>query len=345
MISEKGLTYDDVLIKPKPSRIKSRSDVDISSEVFDDKVLDRPVFSANMDTVTESEMAQSMTNNGGCGVIHRFMDIEEQAKEINKVDGLVGGSVGVKGDVIKQVQLLLDNGADFIVADVANGYMERFKETIKEINEVYPETPLMAGNVATKKGVRNLYEAGADTVKVGIGPGSLCTTRIKAGVGIPQLTAVIKATQAKEELLKEKYHIYGDKKLRIVADGGIKRGGDMSKALGAGADAVMIGGLFASCPESPTEKNEKGKEIARGMASKSARKNNNINVEKPVEGGSVEVEQKGSTELVLKKLCNGVKSSFSYAGAKNIREFHDRVEFIKVSPTTQKRNQVHLGKN
>lgn len=352
MLSETGLTYDDVLIKPKRSRIDSRGDVSICSRIFSgenkenkDIILDNPIISANMDSVTERDMAQAMCDNGGLGIIHRFQSIEDQANQVESVDGIVGGSVGINSDYIKNTKKLLDSGADLITIDVAHGHMKKNIEAVKEIRENYPDVHLMAGNIATYQGAIDLFEAGADVIKVGIGPGSLCTTRIKSGVGIPQFTAVREANRARKDLESNKYHKYKDRELRIVADGGIKKGGDMAKALGAGADAVMVGGLLASCPESATISQSDDHTVARGSASRSAREDNEMDVTKPVEGEEVKLEEGDKVEVIMKRISNGVRSSFSYCGAKNIREFQDRIEFIKVSPTALRRNNVHLEKD
>ena len=338
---KKGYAYDDILISPKRSRLDSRQEVDVTIPLFEDFELEKPVISANMSTVTESEMADSMAKKGGVGIIHRFIDVEEQAREIQKVDGKCGGCVGVDEDYVTNVSKLLEAGADFICVDVAHGHLEKCLEAVSIIREEYPQLNLMAGNVATKQGVMDLFEQGADCVKVGIGGGSMCETRRVAGIGVPQATAVMEGYEAKKIFSEN----HPDRHFYIVADGGIKRPGDAVKALVLGADSVMIGGMFASCRESSAEVVTRGGEeykICYGMASKKAREERDSESRgAAVEGDSGMKKVDGSVEEKMESLAKGIRSGFSYCGCMNIDEVRKKVgedDIVEVTNSTINRN-------
>lgn len=334
------LSYDDVLIVPKRSSVESRSDVSLESQLFDNISLDFPVISSNMETVTESEMATAMSNNGGVGLLHRFTDSpEDQAEMIKDVEGIVGASVGIDEDAEDNAILYEEAGADFICVDVAHGMLEECEDTVSHLNKLV-DIPLMAGNVATAKGLKMLSLAGADCVKVGVGPGSTCKTRTETGVGYPQFSAISEISQ----------YIRGNPKLEttIVADGGITCSGDMAKALLAGADAVMIGGLLAGCEESPGEVTEIDGEkykVVRGMASASAREQtdafDSAEEQRFIEGLEGYTEYKGSVQEFVDSFSEGVQSACSYVGAESLPEAREKVEFIRVTESTQKRNGGH----
>jgi IMP dehydrogenase len=215
-----------------------------------------------MDTVTESKMAIAMAQEGGIGIIHRFLSIEKQVDEIAKVkkqNFIVGAALGVK-DAIERARALIKAGVDVLVLDIAHGHNERALETIKLLKKKFKSIDIVGGNVATKHGVLDLIHAGADAVKIGIGPGAACTTRIVTGVGVPQLSAIIEAAEA-----AKKFNV------PIIADGGIKNSGDMAKALAAGASTVMVGNLLAGAEESPGDhvfEDGVGYKFYRGMASR-----------------------------------------------------------------------------
>lgn len=252
---KKGLTFDDVLLIPAESHVLP-NEVDLSTKLADNIKLNIPIISAGMDTVTEGAMAIAMALQGGLGVVHKNMSIQAQAGEVANVKSVVvpasatkaavddqhrllcAAAVGVTSDTFERAQALLDAGADAIVIDTAHGHSAGVLRKIKEIRDHFPDVTLIAGNVATGSATKALYDAGVDVVKVGIGPGSICTTRVVAGVGVPQITAIYDAAQVARE--------YGKP---IIADGGIKYSGDVVKALAAGGNAVMLGGMLSGTTE------------------------------------------------------------------------------------------------
>lgn len=344
-----GLSYDDVLLEPKRSRVRSRTDVDTSVSLFAGVGLETPVISANMDTVTEAEMAQAMADAGGCGIIHRFTTIEDQESQIASVKGVVGGCVGIDGDFIENAQRLVSSGADFICVDVAHGHMERCIQAVDELTSSL-SVPVMAGNVATGKAAVDLVKAGAESIKVGVGPGSVCQTREVAGVGVPQFTAVQRVSSAldKYELMKAT-EVDDSPAVSIVADGGITKSGDTAKALMAGADAVMCGSLLAGTDESPgtvIESNGSKFKLIRGMASEAARKDNPLSEfdgdsQRAIEGVEGLREYVGPVESFIADHMKGVRSGLSYCGGSNIAEARENASFIQVTNSTISRNGSH----
>jgi len=457
-----GLTFDDVLLVPKRSSVVSRSHVSLRTTLSRNININMPIVSANMDTVTEANMAIAIAREGGIGIIHRFMSIEQQVNEVRRVkraeniiieqpytvrqdqrlqdaiskmneynvsgllvtdnderlvgiltrrdimfenDGnkkiydvmtknvitakygigieeakdilhkyrieklplvdeknrvrglitakdimrmneyplaakdkkgrlLVGAAVGVKGDYMERTDKLLEAGTDIIVIDIAHGHSENAINAIKSIKKAYPTCELIAGNVATAQGTKDLIEAGVDAVKVGVGSGSICITRIVTGSGVPQLTAIMECTKVARE-----YDV------PVIADGGIRNSGDITKALAAGAHTVMIGSLLAGTDESPgvsITKNGKRYKIYRGMASFYASLGRKIREEGTLaidddlndyvpEGVEALVEYKGSVVEIIRHLVGGLRSGFSYCGARNIEELHRNAEFIRMT--------------
>jgi len=244
MVSIKeALTFDDVTLAPKYSEIlpsEVNTEVELSKNLF----LKIPLLSSAMDTVTEAKMAIAIANAGGIGIIHRNLDIKKQIAEIQKVKAkklLVGAAVGAGPHEHKRAEAILNEKVDLIVVDTAHGHSKKVSEIIKKIKRKKTnKTTLCAGNIATSEAAKFLIKLGVDIIKVGIGPGSICTTRLVAGIGVPQLSAILAAKKGLDK-----------KKIMLVADGGIKFSGDISKALAAGADAVMIGSLLAGSKESP----------------------------------------------------------------------------------------------
>jgi len=459
---KEGITFNDVLLVPKKSRVFSRKDINTKTELSRNIKLNTPLVSANMDTVTESEMAREMAKLGGIGIIHRFLSIEKQVKEVKKVkrseniiiddpfttkadkkikelakelrqenissalvvnikkgkkyligiitardflfeansekkvsdlmtknvittnqkisikkakeifhknkieklpiikkDGellglitlsdiikkinnpnaskdkkgrlLVGAAIGVKEDFFKRAKALKDAGADVIVIDIAHGHNSREIDALKKLKKIFKnEIDIIAGNIATKEAALDLIKAGADGLKVGIGPGAACTTRIVTGVGVPQITAI-----------KDVMKVAQRYKIPVIADGGIKNSGDFSKALAAGASSAMIGNLLAGCKESPGEYIiDRGMiyKYYRGMASfEAASDKKQIDKAAPdgllrvPEGASGKVYYKGDASMVITDLVSGLRSSMSYLGAKNLKEFSKNAEFIKIT--------------
>ena len=467
-----GLTFDDVLLVPKRSPIVSRSQTNLRTKLSSNITLNIPIISANMDTVTESGMAIALAREGGIGIIHRFMTIEDQVDEILKVKRsesvmieqpytirpdltvaeakkamaeysvsgllvedrgkllgiitrrditfennnrlkvselmtkdvitakvgltidqakgilhtkrieklpvvddkrhivglitskdilkmeqypyaskdkkgrlLVGAAVGVKGDYLERTEALLEAGADVIVVDIAHGHSENAINTVHMIKKAFPDSELIAGNVATGEGSRDLIKAGVDAVKVGVGSGSICITRVVTGSGVPQLTAVIDSVK-----------VARDYDVPIISDGGIRNSGDVTKALAAGASSVMIGSLFGGTDESPGKtlvKNGKKYKMYRGMASFYAslgRKyreagpqvvdSEDLNDYVP-EGVEAMVPYNGSVVELIRQMAGGLRSGLSYCGAKTIPEMQMNAEFIKITSAGYIESQSH----
>ncbi len=329
-----GLTFDDVLLIPKKTSIESRSHVDLTTKLTKRITLKIPIISANMDTVTESEMAIAIARMGGIGIIHRFLTIEAQVEEVKKVKKekfLVGAAIGIRGDYLERTKALIKAGVDVIVIDIAHGYSTFLLKVLRELTKKFPKTDFIAGNVATAEATEEMIKNGAAGVKVGIGPGALCTTRIVTGAGVPQLTAIADCVE-----VAKKYQV------PIIADGGIKQSGDIVKALAAGASTVMIGSLFAGCEESPALtffRNNKKYKLTRGMASLMAnvdRQKKDESVKRDLkkyaaEGVEAVVPYRGTVSDLVTQLIGGIKSGFSYCGAKNIKELWEKAEFIQIT--------------
>ena len=463
-----GLTFDDILLLPDVSDILP-NDTDLSTKLTNKIMLNTPIMSAGMDTVTESAMAIAMAREGGIGIIHKNMSIEEQATEVdkvkrsehgvitdpfslekhhtiadadalmgkykisgvpiidknNKLEGiltnrdirfeddfskpisevmtrenlvtgkegisldealeilkrnkieklplvddegylkglitikdiekqieypnsardeggrlLAGAAVGVTSDVLDRVEALVAAKVDVVVIDTAHGQSKNVLNTIKKIKENFPDIQLIAGNVATYQGTVDLIKAGADCVKIGIGPGSICTTRVVTGIGVPQITAILEASKAARE-----YNI------PIIADGGIKYSGDITKAIAAGADCIMIGSLLAGTDESPGEeiyvegrrfKSYRGMGSLGAMNSGSSDRYFQTETKKYVpEGVEGRVPIKGKVSDVIYQLVGGLRSGMGYTGSRNIEELKTKTKFVKITPATLQENHPH----
>ena len=463
MSIREGVTFDDVLLVPKFSDISSRTQTDLSTKLSKNITLNIPLISANMDTVTESTMAVTMARQGGIGIIHRFLTIQEQANQVLKVKRsgsvmienpylvsqdetistaldimaekevsgllvvdsesslvgilterdvlfesldstklvkelmtkdvitskpginvdeakdilknnrieklplvdddqkihglyttqdilntenypiashdskgrpLVGAAVGVKGDFLERTEALLEAGTDAIVVDIAHGHSENAISTVKNIKKAFPDCELIAGNVATAQGTEDLINAGVDAVKVGVGSGSICITRVITGSGVPQLTAVLDCAE-----IGKKYDI------PIISDGGTRTSGDATKALAAGASSVMLGSMLGGTDESPgstISKNGKRYKIYRGMASLAAargRKSKETGLvdlgddlnDYVAEGVEAFVPYKGTVTDILTQITGGIRSGLSYCGGHTIQQMQENAEFIKMS--------------
>lgn len=463
-----GLTFDDVLLIPKKSLLKSRKQVDVRTRLTKNISLNIPLVSANMDTVTESEMAIRMAREGGMGIIHRFMTVEEQVAQIEKVKRaetfivenpytipidktvkevreamqefgvsgflivdlkgkfagilsrrdvlfadetdkvsfmmtpkhkvisidkvesvqqvrellhnhrieklpiinkkgeikglitskdlrrierhslalkdrkgqlIVGAAIGVKPGDVERAKVLVKAGVDVLVVDIAHGHSTHAINMVKLLKKNF-KVDVIAGNVATAKGTADLIAAGADGIKVGVGPGSICITRIVAGAGVPQLTAILDCAREANK-----------KNVPIIADGGVKTSGDLTKALAAGASCVMCGNLFAGTDEAPgltILKNGVKYKVSRGMASfgaalgRKAREDNDSSMEEVVpEGVEAMVPYKGSAKDVIKQLIGGLRSGISYCGSKNIKEMQKNAELIRITPAGLRESKPH----
>ncbi len=469
---KEGLTFDDVLLVPKFSDITSRSQTNLETKLSKNISLNIPLISANMDTVTESSMALVMAQQGGLGIIHRFLTIEEETNQILKVKRsgsvmienpyfigpdktvndaisymgkkgvhgllvmdselklvgiltrrdvvfesesnqlvkdimtkdvitaklginldeakqilhkhrieklpltddsglvkglitskditnienfpqaskdkkgrpLVGAAVGVKGDFMDRTESLLEAGADVIVVDIAHGHSENAVNTVRHIKKAFPNSELIAGNVATASGAEDLIKAGVDAVKVGVGSGSICITRIVTGSGVPQLTAVLDCAK-----VGKKHDV------PIISDGGIRTSGDITKALAAGSSSVMVGSILGGTDESPGSfmtRNGKRFKIYRGMASfyaslgRKSKENGKVSFEDDLndyvaEGVEAMVPYKGTVTDILKQLTGGIRSGLSYCGAHTIKQMQENAEFIKMSHAGYAESQPH----
>jgi IMP dehydrogenase len=331
------LAYDDVLLLPKYSDIRSRSEIDLSSDLGNRLTLELPIFSSPMDTITESHMATAMHNVGGAGIVHRYNSIEEQADIINRafVSGAtnIGGAVGVSGDYLDRAERCLEQGAKFICVDVAHGHHIMMKEALWELRSVVGDhIHIMAGNVATLAGINDLSDWGANSVRCNIGGGSICSTRIQTGHGCPGLHTISDCAKT-------------DRDVTIIADGGIRNSGDIVKAFAAGADAVMLGSLLSGTKETPgevyTHADGRKYKTYRGMASKEAQ------VEwrgkySSFEGVSSNVPYRGKVKNVLGDLERGIRSGFSYSGARNIKEMRSKATWILQSPAGLGESKTHI---
>ena len=332
---KEALTFDDVLMLPRFSSILP-SNTDISLELTNKIKLKVPFLSSAMDTVTESNMAIAMAQEGGIGVIHRNLNIKKQSSEIKKVKNkklLVGAAVGTNKEDFDRAKALIDSGADLIVIDTAHGHSKKVLEILSKLKKIKSKVPFCVGNIATGEAAKKLYNSGADIIKVGIGPGSICTTRMVAGIGVPQVSAIMDVKKALNK-----------KNIKIISDGGIKFSGDIAKALAAGADAIMMGSIFAGTDESPGKKFKfKGKTFKhyRGMGSIGAMSSGSANryfqknfkdksklVPEGVEG---RVEYKGNVSKIIYQLKGGLRSSMGYIGAKKLNEISKNAKFIKIT--------------
>lgn len=337
-----GLTFDDVLILPGYSEVLPR-DVDIQVQLTPNICLQIPLISAGMDTVTEAAMARAIAQEGGLGIIHKNMSIEAQAAQVASVKAeglLVGAAVGVTQDVLERVGALVEAGVDIITVDTAHGHSKGVLDTVRKIKAAFPALALIAGNVATGEGTLALIEAGADVVKVGIGPGSICTTRVVTGIGVPQITAVMECGRVARE-----------RGVPIIADGGIRLSGDITKALAVGANAVMLGSLFAGTNESPGQVirvNGKDYKSYRGMGSLGAMDSGSADryfqseskkfVPEGIEGT---VLYKGALKDVVYQLIGGLRSGMGYVGAANLAELFEKAKLVKITQASLVENHPH----
>lgn len=359
-----ALTFDDVLLVPGYSETHPNS-IDLSTRLTKGIKLNIPLISAAMDTVTESRLAIAIARMGGVGVIHKNLSIEEQCLEIKKVKTqetpstskevehhssnfdqrgrlLVGAALGVSPELMERAEALVSHEVDFFCLDSSHGHSLGVIQSIKDLKKKFPSVPLLAGNVATYEGAKALIEAGADCIKIGIGPGSICTTRIVTGAGMPQLTAIAEASRACRE-----------KQIPCIADGGIKCSGDISKAIAAGADSVMLGGLFAGTEESPGDTitfEGRTYKSYRGMGSLAAMKagskdryfQENADLNKLVpEGIEGQVPFKGKLEDVVIQLVGGLRAGMGLSGSSNVQDFIMRSRFVQITNAGLKESHAH----
>ncbi|MFB7270864.1 IMP dehydrogenase [Streptomyces sp. NPDC056244] len=362
-----GLSLDDVLLVPQRTSVVSRSATRLDTTLGGDVALSVPVLSANTPWCTGARMAEAMARLGGLGVVHRMQTAEDQAAEVAAVKAApvaaedsgprpaldaegrlrAAAAVGVVDDYKERAELLVAAGADVLVTDVAHGHADYVIKVVEELRARFPGTTLIAGNVATAAGTRDLIDAGADVVKVGIGPGGICTTRLVAGSGVPQLTAVLDCA---EEAVRSG--------VPVIADGGIKAPGDLVKALAAGAHAVMLGSALAGADESEAElvehegrkakvstgfvtfgmrltlKRARGEEVSREELD-----------EYTPEGVEATFAYSGSLAATLRPFLGGLRSGMSYSGAHDLAALRERAEFVRVTPAGLAESRPHaLGR-
>jgi len=327
-----ALCFDDVLLAPQYSEIESRAIIDIGNDLGNHHYT-LPIISAPMDTVTEDCMAAEMNYHGGLGIIHRYNSIEDQARFVRSCTPRVGGAIGVTANYIERAGALLEAGASIICVDVAHGHHVLVKRAIEKLRHAFPKAHLMAGNIATPQAFKDLESWGVDSVKVGIGGGSICSTRLQTGHGIPTFQSIMDCKMSSPQ-----------SKVKLIADGGIKNSGDIVKALAAGADFVMLGSVLAGTDETPGEQfhTEDGPtKIYRGMASKEAQRNWKGDYSSN-EGISTTIPYKGPVYKILKDLEKGITSGFSYSGAKNIKELQLKTKFIQQTNASCRESGTHI---
>jgi len=342
---KEALTFDDILLVPKYSSVLP-SETNLNINLGNNLNLKIPFLSSAMDTVTESRMATAIAQMGGLGIIHRNLSIAKQFKEIKKVKSknlITGAAVGTANEDLLRTKSILDAGVDLIVIDTAHGHSEKVIKILSKIKKISSKTPVCVGNIATGEAALKLYNEGADILKVGIGPGSICTTRMIAGIGVPQITAIMNVKKSMK-----------NKKIKIISDGGIKFSGDIVKGLAAGADAIMMGSVFAGTKESPGKKfkyKNKFYKAYRGMGSIGAmsagssnryfQKNYKDKSKFVPEGVEARVSYKGLVGEILYQLQGGLRSSMGYIGAKMIKEIQKKARFVKITKAGFYESMVH----
>ncbi len=348
-LSTLGLAYDDILIIPKRSEILSREDTNLETNITKNIKINTPIISANMSSVTESDMAIEMALYGGIGFIHRFMTIDRCVEEIKKVkqyqydtekyksiskdkngELLVGASIGVRGDYMKNAERELNAGADIIVIDIAHGHSIKAINAVKELKSEFKNNiVLIIGNIATHDAAAEFIQLGVDALKVGIGPGSACSTRIVTGIGIPQITAI-----------DEVYRASKTTDIPIIADGGIRNSGDIAKALACGASTVMLGNLLARTLSSAGNTIEINGELFKEYKGEASRTemNKQFKLEKRTntdnltpEGVEGRIPIDGTVSDTLNRLTGGIRSSMSYTNSRTLKEFRENTEFIQIT--------------
>jgi|TARA_R110000824_G_scaffold401474_2_gene612284 IMP dehydrogenase len=342
MQAKQTVSYDDILLSPQYSNIKSRTDINIGNGLGGRDHFSLPIIASPMDTISGIAMAHAMYDAGGLCIFHRYSAIKKQASQVT---GAIRGrgamspaaAIGVTGEYLDRARALYDAGAHILCIDVAHGHHNLMKNALQELRKVFGNTVhIMAGNVATLEGFVDVATWGADSVRVGVGGGSICSTRIQTGHGIPTLESIIATRVAK--------HGGRFKNVKVIADGGIKSSGDIVKALACGADFVMVGSLLAGSDECPGEiiETREGKFKAyRGMASKDAQLEWRGKTAS-LEGVSTVVPYRGPVADILTELDRGIRSGLSYSGARSIRELQEKAQFVIQSPAGQAESSTHI---
>ncbi len=351
---KQSLTYDDIQFIPSYSEITSRRNIKLWTQITKRYGILPPLVASPMDTVCDSKMAIEMMKLGGLGIIHRFMTIEDQVKEVLKVKSVrtqemyenwgvmyddwhgeikdipVCAAVGANGDFYERSKALIEAGANVILIDVAHGHHENVKSAIQKVKSINSRVDVIAGNIATADAADDLIEWGADALRVGVGGGSLCTTRIKTGFGVPNVTCL--------------NEICAVSTIPVIADGGIRTSGDIAKAIALGADTVMLGSILAGTEEAPGSIIEKPNGLYkryRGAASLETKMTHGQEA-RNVEGESTVIPYKGGVKYIIESVTDGLRSAFSYAGAKSFREY--KPEIVQVTGAGQNEAKPHLIK-
>jgi len=331
--SKEHISFDDILLVPQHSEVQSRKDVSLGATLGEGIELQVPLIAAPMDTVCEEHMALAMSMAGGLGILHRYMSLNDQVHKIKilkEVDAIVGGSVGAKGNFAEDATALANAGADLILVDIANGHSDYAINAVKTLKNLFgTSVHIMAGNVSTWDGYARLADVDADSIRVGIGGGSACTTRVVSGHGVPTLSSIMDIRE------RAPYEFSP----AIIADGGIRNSGDAAKALAAGANAVMVGRMLAGTTESPGEV-ESGYKVFRGMASREAQEAGRGSVS-GVEGVSTRVPFVGGVNTIINDFKAGLSSALSYTGVDNLFDFYKESMYNRVTSTTLNETKPH----
>lgn len=338
------LSYDDVLLQPQYSDIRSRSEIDISADIGRGMVLEIPVVASPMDTIAENTMAAAMSEYGGLAILHRYNTIEKQVELASKYFGTlhlispggpprIGAAIGVGGDFMERATALFEEGIRLLCIDVAHGHHQMTREALEALRAAFDGTVhIMAGNVATLEGVNDLADWGADSVRCNIGGGSICSTRVQTGHGLPGLQTIFECAKT-------------DRDVKIIADGGIKNSGDMVKALAAGADAVMIGSMLSGTDETPGTiyRDSDGLQWKsyRGMASKEAQMEWRGKYSS-FEGVAARVPYRGPVGAILADIERGIRSGLSYSGARDIAELQVKAKFVRQTTSGLSESRTHI---
>ena len=340
---KKSLSYDDVLLLPQYSDIRSRKEVNTGVDLGNGLKLDFPVLASPMDTISEAPMAIALAGAGGAAIIHRYNSVQEQTKMVSwareagirdfKTEINVGAAVGITGDFLLRSKMCIDAGATFICVDVAHGHHILMQEALSELRKEFGYgIHIMAGNVATIQGINDLSKWGANSVRCNIGGGSICSTRIETGHGVPGLQTIIDCAKTTRDV-------------SIIADGGLRNSGDIVKSIAAGADAVMCGSLFSGTDEAPgkiIEENDGTRwKIYRGMASKEAQVDWRGKFAS-AEGISARVPYRGSVRKILESIDRGMRSGFSYSGCRTIAELQAKACFTLQTPAGMGESKTHI---
>lgn len=341
-----ALSFNDVLLQPQHSDIDSRSEVNLATTIAPGIDLSIPLITVNMDTVTGVDMAISIYKLGGIGLIGRFDAPVVQATKIEavtKAGAKCIGVIGVKEDQLDRAEKLVRAGSIALHLDIAHAHSRQAIDIIKACKNRFPKIPFIAGTIATYEAAIDLYEAGADSLKVGIGGGSICITRINAGSGVPQITAISECVRARNQKFPDRF---------VLADGGAANSGDIVKALAVGANAYMGGSLFAGTDEAPGDKIVIDGRMYKEYNGSTSRAEKLRQIEKDaagkhekyvyhVEGVEAMVPYKGPVADIVEGLCAGIRSGYSYSGARNIKELHQKAQFIRITPAGLRESQSH----